>query len=152
MYYGSDLIEWSKTNIDCTCLGVFASNELPKLNSFKILPYYLIVNTDNRNLPGQHWVCIFVYDSNIAEIFDSFGRFPNNYIQHWLNTYSRKWYYNTRIVQPLLSTSCGLFCLYFIYYRYYNSKLCLNQFINNLFSYNVYENEFNVNQLYYTNT
>lgn len=149
MYYASELEKWAKNNININFLGIFASNELSKLKPLYNYPYYFIINTDNNNLSGQHWICIYMHDKKIGEIFDSFGKFPNFYVQRWLNKNSNKWYYNPKLLQPPLSTNCGLFCLYFIYFRCINPTLTLNQFVDYYFTYDVYKNDYLVTQFYY---
>lgn len=65
--------ETFNTEIDALCkylfkdlfLGVFAHDEMPQSTTGK----YCIVNLDNHNQPGSHWVAIA---DNI--IYDSFGR------------------------------------------------------------------------------
>ena len=38
--------------------GVLASNDLP--NTIKHKPVFYIVNTDPSNMPGQHWIVIYI--------------------------------------------------------------------------------------------
>ena len=38
-----------------TFLGVFARNEIPKIINY---PACFIMNTENKNKPGQHWLAI----------------------------------------------------------------------------------------------
>ena len=60
----------------------FPADELP----IKEFPGAYVVNTDESNQPGQHWVAFFTINDTI-ECFDSFGSNPGEYSVHiarWL--------------------------------------------------------------------
>ena len=56
-------------------LGVFSRDELPDLSSER-RPFALVLNTDPRDKPGQHWLAIFGPFNKPIELFDSFGLSP----------------------------------------------------------------------------
>ena len=48
--------------------GVFAADELPKLNTF---PCGFVANTDPSTEPGTHWVAFYFPSRDKGEFFDS---------------------------------------------------------------------------------
>ena len=94
-------------------IGVFARDSLPKgINSY---PCSLIINTDTKNLPGKHWVSIYISGYKEGEYFDSFGHEPSQDIAIWLNKFTVKWKkVNTSVLQNPLSVTCGHFVLFYI--------------------------------------
>jgi len=92
-------------------LGVFARDELPELDK-EARPFALVLNTDPRTKPGQHWLAIFGPEDGPIELFDSFGLAPSTYhLEHLSPAYS------TFTFQSLRSSCCGHYCIYFLYLR-----------------------------------
>ncbi len=85
--------------------GIFAQSEFPP---GPLLPGAYIVNTTNS--PGRHWILIFV-DNHGIELYDSLGRTEHSY---GLHLGSRTLPYR---LQPPNSKKCGLYVLYFLYWR-----------------------------------
>ena len=67
--YGSDLEKLAKSLFGVKFLGVFPSDKIPKIPK----GYYAIVNLDEADLKGSHWVAI-VGDGGKVLVYDSFGR------------------------------------------------------------------------------
>ena len=113
-------------------VGVFSRDELPK--SIKNKPCCFIMNTDNRNQPGRHWLA-FYYDVNRnAVFFDSFGLHPSHYqLEEYLDKTSNSWIYNNLRIQSFFSSYCGHFCIFFLYFicRKYSLKYIQKLFSNN---------------------
>lgn len=95
-------------------LGVFASNKIPKISK---VPAALIVNLDENNLPGSHWIGMFFTKTGKCEFFDSYGRKPDNCILQYITQHVTSYTYNNICVQDLWSISCGQMCLYFLIWR-----------------------------------
>ena len=94
-------------------IGVFPRDALPK--GIVSYPCSLIINTDTKNLPGKHWVAVYISSYKEGEYFDSFGREPSQDIALWLNKFTIKWKkVNSVILQNPLSTSCGQFVLFYV--------------------------------------
>jgi len=92
-------------------LGVFARDELPDLRRVK-RPSALIINSDPKDKPGQHWLAIFCPKKGPLELFDSFGLPPEYYsLDSHVFTHQRFSY------QSRLSAYCGHYCIMFIYFR-----------------------------------
>ena len=57
-------------------VGVFAADELPKLNTF---PCGFVANTDPSTEPGTLWVAFYFPSREKGEFFDSYGYPPEYY-------------------------------------------------------------------------
>ena len=92
--------------------GVFSRDTLPKKRAVGLY----IVNEQPSHLPGTHWIAFHITgkkDKNIY--FDSYGREP---LLYELKKFIGKNYLcNKKQLQHVLSTSCGQWCLYFIWRR-----------------------------------
>ena len=111
-----DMILNSDTVTKKWYLGAFPACILPKSTKKR---YFFISNTDVHNKPGTHWTAWMVEDDKM-EFFDSFGRSPLNeqfppefkkFIEGKLVSYS------DYRVQKYSSSTCGYFCIYYIYFR-----------------------------------
>ena len=119
--------------------GTFAKDLLP-YKKYSERPIGFIINTDNSNMPGEHWVALFIDEQNNAEYFDSFGRQPicceiykllkKNNVKTIL--------YNKHQIQSYFSINCGVYCILYLKMRCNN--FLLNEFIN-LFSDNLLIND-----------
>ena len=92
--------------------GVFAADELPEI-TFNCRPIVIVANTDPKNLPGTHWVCIYFDANNDCEYFDSFGQRPSPDFEMYINCYCQSWSYNKRQLQSVISKYCGAYCVWF---------------------------------------
>lgn len=94
--------------------GVLAKNQLPyhrgHLNSF-------IINTHPSNKPGEHWQALFFDVRNRGYFFCSYGTRPNNVVQQFILNNSDSFEYNIYQLQHRQATSCGLYCLYFLWHK-----------------------------------
>lgn len=101
-------------------LGVFALDQLPpRLPNDNQHSYCLIVNTDPSNLPGMHWLAVYI-DRNknfLADVFDSYGRVPPLSLQRWLTKHCRRWTYTRRFIQGALTSLCGIYCIYVLHVK-----------------------------------
>jgi len=89
--------------------GVFARDELPAT----MLPGGYIVNTRDRASGGEHWIALYVTQSKQIEFVDSLGKKP----EHYGIILSKAYIYNNKKFQASGSTTCGLFALYYLYWR-----------------------------------
>ena len=94
-------------------IGVFPADKLPKKKT-KPEGYY-IVNLDNSNQGGSHWVCIECRNTGLNSYFDSYG-LPPPY-PSFRKFMKNKYRYNSRQLQHPLSTTCGQWCLYYVLRR-----------------------------------
>ena len=105
-----------------------------------------IVNTDDSSKPGEHWFAIYVPKNSPVEYFDSYGRKPQHEkIYDFIKANGKRFKYNNKIIQGDKSISCGLYSLFFIYYR---TKGYTMKYFQNLFTSNYKNNDKIVNDLY----
>lgn len=97
-------------------IGIYPINKIPRNRDLN--KQFIIINSDPAYLPGEHWFCIYFPDSGIPEFFDSLGNFPNYYSTDLLSILGAKFIYNCQRIQPKHSSTCGLYCLYYIYHRF----------------------------------
>ncbi|MBM3938634.1 MAG: hypothetical protein FJ333_08300 [Sphingomonadales bacterium] len=113
--------------------GIFSYDTIPK--HFKNRNF-IIVNTDISSGPGKHWFCI-VKNNGMIECFDSLGvttakqSFLRNHFAIRGITHVT---FNVTPVQPLDSTLCGQFVLYFLFERYHNLDMTFDDLLNDIFT------------------
>ena len=60
--------------------GVFACDRLPTK------PRLMVCNTDQSDMPGEHWIAIYVDDDGrYGEYFDPLGRAPTRIFERYMN-------------------------------------------------------------------
>ena len=93
--------------------GVFSSDSLPRK------PKLLVCNTDPSNMPGEHWIAIYVDDDgHYGEYFDSLARAPSRLFERYMNEHCRQWTYNNcKQLQSITSRFCGHYCACFCILR-----------------------------------
>ena len=98
-----------------TFLGTFPACIIPITRKNK---YSWVINTESHEEKGGHWCC-FCVDGDKLTFFDSYGRraddptLPTYYMV--IAEKFRKKHYSSRRIQGLGSTTCGYFCIHFIY-------------------------------------
>ena len=93
-------------------LGTFPADEIPKILDY---PSSLVVNMDNSNKRGSHWVAMFIPNKKICYYFDSFGILPSNEnITNFLNSFSKILISNFTY-QSIITDVCGDYVMFFIY-------------------------------------
>lgn len=128
--------------------GVCASDQTP--TTLKV-DHFIICNTDKSDRSGSHWFLIYRPSLNTIECFDSLGVTvcKKDYLQSRFNFRRvEKIKYNTTCVQPDNSTSCGKFCLYFIFHRLFNKDTSFSDLLNEIFIEEKTKNEDSVNLFY----
>jgi len=86
--------------------GVFDAGNLPDK------PHLLVANNDPSSRPGRHWVCSCV-ENGRGEYFDSFGRPPTAEFERYIDQHCSSWTFNRRQLQSVVSSCCGLYCIYY---------------------------------------
>ncbi len=98
-------------------VGVFAADQIP---SRLDLPAALIANTQTSDLPGMHWVALFIKKNGVGYFFDSYGCRPGTtYMNDTIKRNCRFWCFNQKPLQSLDSDVCGtvLLAVYLLYGR-----------------------------------
>lgn len=114
---------------------VLACNELPVGQKPSIKTLY-VVNMDENWLPGTHWIVLFIASEHEVEIFDSLCTSPeknNKYIHAFVNMFDVVIKNAGKQLQDVESDSCGLFCVYYAYYRC-KGGLTMQQIVDDRFS------------------
>jgi hypothetical protein len=82
-------------------------------------PAVVVLNTDLYRNPGEHW-CVMLFENAVDRyFFDSFGHQPSYYgFQDHISLErpKSKCKYNSKVIQHVLSKTCGHHCIYFIYH------------------------------------
>ena len=76
----------------------------------------MIVNTETSVQAGRHWVVI---ELNHGYYFDSLADFDvmTNKFEPFMLRYNNQYIFNKTRFQSEYSSLCGLYCLYYLYYR-----------------------------------
>lgn len=100
--------------------GVFASDDVTLPSQ---APAGIIINTDNRGQPGEHWTALFIKSDLTCEYFDPYGISP--VVPHIILVIKnfKQCTYNSTQIQSSRSNSCGLFCIGFLKSRFRGMKM-----------------------------
>ena len=110
-------------------MGVYPRLSIPLIRKNVSKFQCFIINTDTKNLPGSHWVAIIIHPFALkTDYFDSFGDAPIVPLP-----VDHLWY-NQIQVQPITSTLCRLYCIYFLYYRLLYYDIHPTQLITRIFN------------------
>ena len=107
--------------------GVFSMDALP--TAVTRYPFLMIVNTQARNTPGEHWISVFIGKDRRGEIFDSLALPVSNVLIRWMNIFSHSFVWNRLQYQHPLSARCGIYALFYVLKRLRNSK-CITESFN----------------------
>lgn len=122
-----------------TFLGVFPKDRLP--GRVPPNPCLLIINTDDHDKPGEHWISIYFNpNKQHAEYFDSFGETPLAELQTYMLRHAKRFVFNDKQIQSVMSAYCGHYVILFCAYRsigydlnkfvgLFTSDFCFNDFI-----------------------
>lgn len=130
-----------------TFRGVFPSDWLPKQRLHR-RPVGLVVNTHPHNLPGEHWLAIYLTADGRGEFFDSYGHDPSSplflkSIVKFLRKNANETIFQTRQLQASDSVVCGHHCIFFLQLR--NMGLSFEQILE-LYSDDLAQNDLMVEQ------
>jgi hypothetical protein len=99
--------------------GVFAKDELVRIKVKKNEPLALVLNLENHNQGGSHWVALY-NDKNLpyVEFFDSYGIEPPIEVEKFASRLGKPIKYNPYQHQKITSFRCGYFTIHYIIKRY----------------------------------
>jgi len=127
-------------------IGVFSHDTLPILNN-PISTTSLIVNYNNSNEAGSHWVATYG-----TQFYDSFGVIPSDIIQKWIRTTYKipKGHieYVEHQQQKIESSLCGFYCMFFIKKR--NEGYSYDTIVHKMLDYNTDTNQELIKEFYKT--
>ena len=88
-------------------IGVYPLDRIP--NHFKEGGY--VINSQTRDLPGEHWIAIYV-GRNQIKVFDPFGfYYPSSLVRKVIVQSNKPVYFNYERTQNYATTNCGQLCL-----------------------------------------
>ena len=125
MLYGRDIVKFANNGkVLKRHFGGIASRDTLKSLHYennKPFPRLYVCNTDKASQPGSHWFVVIVLRHGHVEIFDSFGLNPALYwseIRSFVKQHGHiKYMRNKHRLQGLFATTCGMYCLYYMYHR-----------------------------------
>jgi len=111
-------------------LGAFAKDELPIQPAY---PSCLIINTDPRSEPGEHWLALYYNKYGYADFFDSYAHSPEYFgLDEYIFRTSVGCDYNKKRIQGS-SSFCGFYCILFLFFKARGQEnLFFNQFSSKL--------------------
>ena len=121
--------------------GVLSKDTLP--SSITNTPRIYIVNMQNSNQPGDHWIAIWV--DTVPEYFNSLAEKPPQEFEHFLISHGPKYIYNSKQLQANVSSVCGQHCLMYSYFKCYGHSF---QDYLNLFDADLVLNDIMVSYFY----
>lgn len=119
--------------------GIFPIDKIPSLPT----PGYYIINLDKSHEPGSHWVSVQIKAKGKNEFFDSYG-FPPQ-CKELKQMVGKKIIINKKKLQFKYSTSCGQWCLYYIYFSHLGFSI--PKIFANFSGKNSYANDYHMNNI-----
>ena len=117
----SDQINFLGKRMIVDFLGAFPLDRLPPSSCLTKNNCGFIVNTQTHNLPGEHWLAVYIGEKSI-HAFDPLGiYYPSQLVAYLQQGYKRIYYNNVRYQDPK-SHLCGLYCLVWLTNRKAASK------------------------------
>ena len=107
-----DLMDWVKRLGIKHFRGIYSRNGLPHV----IKKECGIINLDDIQGPGTHWVCYRNID-NVVEYFDPFGLIMPNEALKYFCTARKQIVYSIDEIQNRSTVLCGYWCLYYLFER-----------------------------------
>ena len=107
-----DLMDWVKKLGLKHFRGIYSRDNLPQ----KIKKECGIINLDDMQGPGTHWVCYRNLDS-VVEYFDPFGLIMPNEALKYFRSSGKHIVYSLDEIQNRNTVLCGYWCLYYLFER-----------------------------------
>ena len=121
-------------------IGVFSIDTLPKKIQLKS---FCICNTDIQSGNGKHWICFVRSSKTSIELFDSLGvdAEKKSLVTKFAKFNVNEIIFNETQFQSSLSTTCGMFVLYFVFERFFNLDIAFDDLLFDIFDENLDKNE-----------
>lgn len=92
----------------------FKKYDFKKLKN-KYLQFAIIFNNDTHNLPGSHWIAVYIDNlKKTIEYFDSLAKNPNKYIKGFLNKFKEYKLIINKVKHQYKGSQCGTYACHFI--------------------------------------
>jgi len=119
--------------------GVTAIDEIP--NQLKVKSF-LIINTSIKAKKEGHWLVLSRPHKGVLELFNSLGYDSLEAIKPYLKfPFKSEIIFNNSPFQLPTTASCGLYCVYFAVYRFFNLDIAFEELIEDLFTPDLNKNE-----------
>lgn len=97
--------------------GIYAKDTLEDVQS---TPQLIICNSAPSTHKGEHWLVFYFYDGDKVDFYDSLG-LPLSYYGRefitFVERFAKEITYVTKRSQPRDTALCGIYCLFYAYYR-----------------------------------
>ena len=94
--------------------GVFSRDVLDTIEVDTRASNTFIINTAKHDEDGEHWIAVYL-QSGRGEYFDSYGLpILHTEIKQFLRKHCRSIKVNKRILQGVLSNTCGYYAIYYV--------------------------------------
>lgn len=94
--------------------GTYPCDILPERKDIE-KPAAFIINTQPSTQEGEHWLVVYFPSRGLPEYFDSYGlKMQLKEIKDFIG---QRYKSNVRLLQHLLSSACGQYCIHFIHKR-----------------------------------
>jgi len=90
--------------------GCFPSDALNLPSRY---PSAAVINTDESDQPGTHWVAVYMKSPSTVYYFDSYGIDPVANVEAFLSRFAHRTE-NSCIIQSVNSYVCGHYCIFFL--------------------------------------
>jgi len=119
--------------------GTKALDEIPKQLKVKS---FIIVNTSVKEKKDGHWIVLSRPYLGEIEVFNSLGFESLATIKpHLQFPFKSNIIYNNSSVQMPTTSSCGLYCIYFVVHRFLNLDIPFDELMEDIFTSNLNKNE-----------
>ena len=105
-----DLIARNDIFLMKSFIGVYARDQIPDIDRHRDVSF--IVNKDNSDQPGSHWIAVYYMMNGPIYLYCSFGLSPRDYGLKLGHT--RREIHNSDQHQPYVSHDCGFYALYML--------------------------------------
>jgi len=118
-------------------VGIYMKDDLKSLKEG-----FYIINLQDHNKPGSHWTS-FIKNQNDIYYFDSFGAVPPQNEYDLFKRESENIFYNELDLQNIDASSCGWWCIAFLYFMKNTKGTYIERFkkFNKKFSTDTKKNE-----------
>lgn len=96
--------------------GIYPKDTLEDIDS---RPQLIIVNTSPSTHEGEHWV-LFFFEKYNCEFYDPLGQDFHTYGSEFTKfalRYGQKFTFVSKRTQPKNTSLCGIYCLYYAFFR-----------------------------------
>ena len=88
----------------------------------------MIINNQQSDEAGQHWIALYFDEKQSGIFFDSYGNSAKFYnLDNYIKKHSKSFIENTVQLQSITSVYCGIYCVLFLIFM--SNNYSLSEFI-----------------------